>query len=150
MPERMPSLRRVRILRDEVSRKIAAGEVIDRPFSIVRELLDNSLDAGAGSVDVYLEQGGLARIRVVDDGAGMDEEDLALCWQPHATSKIETEDDLLTVSSLGFRGEALCSMSAVSRLTVTSCVAGNEFERHNNNAFCRMQQTGSEYDGCQD
>jgi len=121
MPERVPSSRRVRILRDEVSRKIAAGEVIDRPFSIVRELLDNSLDAGAGSVDVYLEQGGLARIRVVDDGEGMDEEDLALCWQPHATSKIETEDDLLTVSSLGFRGEALSSIALCSHLVIVSC-----------------------------
>jgi DNA mismatch repair protein MutL len=103
-----------------VSRKIAAGEVIDRPFSIVRELLDNALDAGAASVDVYLEGGGLGRIRVVDDGAGMDEEDLALAWQAHATSKIETEDDLLRASSLGFRGEALSSIALCSRLVMVS------------------------------
>jgi len=121
MADRGEPSRRIRILRDEVARKIAAGEVIDRPFSIVRELLDNALDAGARSVDVYLEQGGLARVRVVDDGAGMPAEDLELCWLAHATSKIETEDDLLTVSSLGFRGEALSSIALCSHLVITSC-----------------------------
>jgi len=121
MAESAPQSRRIRILRDEVSRKIAAGEVIDRPFSIVRELLDNAIDADAASVDVYLEGGGLSRIRVVDDGAGMDSDDLALCWQPHATSKIETEDDLLRTSSLGFRGEALSSIALCSRLVMVSC-----------------------------
>ena len=110
--------RRIAVLREEVSRKIAAGEVIDRPLSIVRELLDNSLDAGAGSVEVHLESGGLDRVRVVDDGAGMDREDLSRCWLPHATSKIETEEDLLRVTSLGFRGEALSSMATASRLEV--------------------------------
>jgi DNA mismatch repair protein MutL len=112
--------RRIRILRDDVSRKIAAGEVIDRPLSIVRELLDNAIDAGAASIDVYLEGGGLTRVRVVDDGAGMEPADLALCWRAHATSKIETEDDLLRVTSLGFRGEALSSVAAASRLEIVS------------------------------
>ncbi|MGA2381584.1 MAG: DNA mismatch repair endonuclease MutL [Spirochaetia bacterium] len=121
MPESVPQSRKIRILRDEVSRKIAAGEVIDRPFSIVRELLDNAIDAGALSVDVYLEGGGLSRIRVVDDGAGMDEADLALCSQPHATSKIETEDDLQHATSLGFRGEALSSIALCSRMVMVSC-----------------------------
>ena len=121
MPDNNLRSRRIRILRDEVSRKIAAGEVIDRPSSIVRELLDNALDAGARAIDVYLEAGGLSRIRVVDDGAGMDKEDLSLCWQPHATSKIETEDDLLTATSLGFRGEALSSVALCSRLVMVSC-----------------------------
>ncbi len=125
MPESRHQSRRIRILRDEVSRKIAAGEVIDRPLSVVRELLDNAIDAGARSIDVYLEAGGLSRIRVVDDGAGMVEEDLALCWQPHATSKIETEDDLLTASSLGFRGEALSSVALCSRLVMVSCSQEN-------------------------
>jgi DNA mismatch repair protein MutL len=115
---------RVRILRDEVSRRIAAGEVIDRPLSIVRELLDNAIDAGATSVDVYLEEGGIGRVRVTDDGAGMDREDLSLCGQPHATSKIETEDDLLRVTSLGFRGEALSSIAAVARLEIVSRPGG--------------------------
>ncbi len=126
MPVNTPQPRRIRILRDEVSRKIAAGEVIDRPFSIVRELLDNAIDAGSRAVDVHLEAGGLSRVRVVDDGAGMPPDDLALCWQPHATSKIETEDDLLRVSSLGFRGEALSSIAVCSRLEVVSCPGGDE------------------------
>ncbi len=116
--------RRVKILREEVSRKIAAGEVIDRPFSIVRELLDNAIDAGAHSIDVYLEAGGISRVRVVDDGAGMSGEDLALCWRPHATSKIESENDLLSVTSLGFRGEALSSMAVAGRLEIVSAQEG--------------------------
>ncbi len=118
--------RRIRILRDEVTRKIAAGEVIDRPQSIVRELLDNSVDSGAASIDVFLEAGGLARVRVVDDGAGMSREDLQVCWKPHATSKIESEDDLLRVSTLGFRGEALSSIAICSRLSITSCPAADQ------------------------
>jgi DNA mismatch repair protein MutL len=115
-----PQSRRIRILRDEVSRKIAAGEVIDRPFSIVRELLDNAIDSGATAIDVHIEAGGLGRVRVVDNGVGMDREDLSLCGKPHATSKIETEDDLLRVSSLGFRGEALSSIAVCSRLVIVS------------------------------
>jgi len=121
---RHPWRGRIRILREDVSRKIAAGEVIDRPLSIVRELLDNSLDAGAASIDVHLEAGGIERVRVVDDGAGMDRDDLARSWLPHATSKIETEEDLLEVTSLGFRGEALSSMAAASRLEIVSSPAG--------------------------
>jgi DNA mismatch repair protein MutL len=119
MPEH-PSSRRVQILREEVSRKIAAGEVIDRPLAVVRELLDNALDAGARSVELYLEGGGLERIRVVDDGQGMSRQDLELAAQRHATSKIEHEDDLARVTTLGFRGEALASMAACARLTLTS------------------------------
>ncbi|MCX7028664.1 MAG: DNA mismatch repair endonuclease MutL [Spirochaetes bacterium] len=121
--------RRIAILREDVSRKIAAGEVIDRPLSIVRELLDNSLDAGAGSVEVHLEAGGLGRVRIVDDGAGMDREDLGRSWLPHATSKIETEEDLLRVTSLGFRGEALSSMATASRLEIVSCRPGGVAHR---------------------
>jgi DNA mismatch repair protein MutL len=124
-----PRSRRIRILREEVSRKIAAGEVIDRPFSIVRELLDNAIDAGARSIDVHLEAGGLSRVHTVDDGEGMGPDDLALCWRPHATSKIESEDDLLRVSSLGFRGEALSSIALCSRLAVVSSL-GEEQPAH--------------------
>lgn len=117
---------RIAILRDEVSRKIAAGEVIDRPLSIVRELLDNSIDARASSIDVYLEGGGISRVRVVDDGIGMGAGDLALCGTPHATSKIQSEDDLLRVTSLGFRGEALASIAAASRLEIVSAESAAE------------------------
>ena len=86
----------------------------------VTRTFDNAIDSGARSVDVYLEGGGLTRVRVVDDGAGMGSDDLALCGQPHATSKIETEDDLLRATSLGFRGEALSSIAAVANLSILS------------------------------
>jgi DNA mismatch repair protein MutL len=112
--------RRIAILREDVSRKIAAGEVIDRPLSVVRELLDNALDADAGSVEVHIEGGGVAAVRVVDDGSGMSREDLELCWQRHATSKIREEADLYRVRSLGFRGEALASVGACARLEIVS------------------------------
>ena len=94
----------VRVLAEQVARKIAAGEVIDRPNSIVRELMDNAIDAGSSRVDLSLEGGGIDRIRLVDNGRGMSGEDLKLCCLPHATSKIETEDDLMSIRSLGFRG----------------------------------------------
>jgi len=123
---RAPEAPVIRILRDDVARKIAAGEVIDRPLSIVRELLDNSIDAGASSIDVFLEGGGISRVRVVDDGVGMGREDLKLCGKPHATSKIESEDDLLKVTSLGFRGEALSSVAVASRLEIVSARSGAE------------------------
>lgn len=114
------TFRRIEILRKDVSRKIAAGEVIDRPFSVIRELLDNSIDARAEAVDVYIEGGGITRIRVVDDGAGMSREDLLLCAERHATSKIREEGDLYRVQTLGFRGEALASVAACSRLEIIS------------------------------
>ena len=97
-----------------------------RPHSIVRELLENAIDSGAASIDVFLEAGGLSRVRVVDDGAGMSLEDLEVCWKPHATSKIESEDDLMRVSTLGFRGEALSSIAVCSRLSITSSQASDE------------------------
>lgn len=110
----------VRTLPPEVARKIAAGEVIDRPNAIVRELMDNAVDSGASSITVEITQGGIEKIRVIDDGCGMTKEDLQSCARPHATSKISTETDLLNLSTLGFRGEALASMAAVSRLEITS------------------------------
>lgn len=111
---------RVRVLSEQVSRKIAAGEVIDRPYSVLRELTDNAIDAGAGTVEVHISEGGMKSIRVIDDGCGMSREDLELCYLPHATSKIETESDLEQVSSLGFRGEALSSVATVARLRISS------------------------------
>ncbi len=112
---------RVRVLSESVARKIAAGEVIDRPLAVVRELLDNAIDAGATRIEVRWEAGGTKLIEVVDDGQGMSREDLELCWLPHSTSKIETEHDLETLQSLGFRGEALASIAACSRLTIDTC-----------------------------
>lgn len=110
----------VRQLDSEVARKIAAGEVIDRPASIVREMMDNAVDSGASRIDVEIEGGGIEKIRIRDNGCGMSREDLEACARPHATSKIQSEEDLLNLTTLGFRGEALSSMAAVSRLQIMS------------------------------
>ena len=107
----------------EVASQLAAGEVVERPASVVKELVENSLDAGARTVRVDLEGGGARRIRVTDDGGGIRPSDLALALERHATSKISSADDLFRVASLGFRGEALASIASVSRLALTSRVA---------------------------
>ena len=115
------SLKRpVRIRPPEVARKIAAGEVIDRPNAIVRELMDNAIDSGADSITVEIYGGGIDKIRVIDNGSGMSREDMEIAATPHATSKISSEQDLLNLSTLGFRGEALSSIAAVSKLTIVS------------------------------
>ena len=124
MPSTQPPSRRIHILREEVARRIAAGEVIDRPHSVLRELLDNAVDAGAGAVEVAVEAGGTRRIRVVDDGGGMSREDLEVCALRHATSKIVEDGDLYRVTTLGFRGEALASIGACARLQIVSCPEG--------------------------
>ena len=116
----MSKARPVRTLNPEVARKIAAGEVIDRPNAIIRELMDNSIDAGASSITVEISGGGIDKIRIIDDGSGMTQEDLQNCARPHATSKIESEVDLMNLSTLGFRGEALASIAAVARLSIQS------------------------------
>lgn len=110
----------VRALNAEVARKIAAGEVIDRPNAIVRELMDNAIDSGAKNITVEISGGGIEKIRIIDDGCGMTREDLQNCARPHATSKIATETDLMNLKTLGFRGEALASIAAVSRLSIIS------------------------------
>src|SRR5918999_612464 len=117
---------RVRVLPPEVAHRIAAGEVIERPASAVKELIENSLDAGASRVEVEIESGGVALIRVSDDGSGMSPEDAGRSVTEHATSKIRTADDLASVISLGFRGEALHAIGAVSDLTLTTRERGKE------------------------
>ncbi|MGE3076864.1 MAG: DNA mismatch repair endonuclease MutL [Dehalococcoidia bacterium] len=117
-----PGSRGIRILAPEVAARIAAGEVVERPVSVVRELLDNAIDAGAGRITLEIEEGGLALIRVTDDGRGIHPEDLELAFERHATSKIAELDDLGHVHTLGFRGEALPSIAAASDLELLSRV----------------------------
>jgi DNA mismatch repair protein MutL len=111
---------RVRVLSPEVAYRIAAGEVVERPASAVKELIENSLDAGASRVEVEIDDGGIALIWVSDNGSGMSPEDAGRAVAEHATSKIRTADDLASVVSLGFRGEALHAIGAVSDLTLTT------------------------------
>ena len=110
----------IQVLNNSVAQRIAAGEVIDRPDSIIRELLDNAIDAHSSAIDVYILNGGIDEIRVMDNGSGMSPSDLRICCSSHATSKISKVEDLYTLSTLGFRGEALYSISACTKLTIIS------------------------------
>lgn len=117
---------KINILSAQVFNRIAAGEVVDRPYSVVKELVENSIDAGATEIEIYVENGGKQLIRVVDNGVGIERDDLHSAFLPHATSKIATAEDLDTIMTLGFRGEAVASISAVSKMTITSKVAGGK------------------------
>jgi DNA mismatch repair protein MutL len=115
---------RIHVLDDTVINKIAAGEVVERPASVVKEMVENALDAGATSVTVSLKQGGTASIVVTDNGSGMDPDDAHMALRRHATSKISAADDLFCIQTMGFRGEALASMAAVSRFSLSTVAAG--------------------------
>jgi DNA mismatch repair protein MutL len=115
---------RIRILPDHVANQIAAGEVVDRPASVVKELLENALDAGATRIEVEVEAGGRKLIRITDNGQGMSRDDALLAFERHATSKLRTADDLLSIATLGFRGEALPSIASVSRVLLDTVPAG--------------------------
>ncbi len=115
---------RIRVLDENMCNRIAAGEVIERPASVVKELVENSIDSGASSISVAIERGGTRLIRVRDDGCGMDSDDAMLCLEPHGTSKINNESDLVNLSTLGFRGEALPSIASVSRFMLRTSQRG--------------------------
>jgi DNA mismatch repair protein MutL len=114
----------IRVLEANVANQIAAGEVVERPASVVKELLENALDAGAARVDIAVVGGGAERIRVADDGAGMERDDALLAFERHATSKIRGASDLRAIHTYGFRGEALPSIASVSRVTLTTSTGG--------------------------
>src|SRR6266540_929265 len=133
---------RVQVLAGNVADQIAAGEVVERPASVVKELVENALDAGAHAVRVELEDGGKTLIRVSDDGCGMDREDARLALQRHATSKIRTASDLIGVATFGFRGEALPAIASVSRFELETCGEGED--------ATRLRVTGGKLDGTED
>ncbi|MDI3323694.1 DNA mismatch repair endonuclease MutL [Pontibacterium granulatum] len=132
-------MKRIHLLSPRLANQIAAGEVVERPASVVKELLENSIDSGADKVDLEIEQGGVKLIRIRDNGGGIAKDDLPLALSRHATSKIYELEDLEAVSTLGFRGEALASISSVSRLTLTSRQAGGD-------AAWQVQTEGREMD----
>src|SRR5579864_2394568 len=139
---------RIRVLPDQVANQIAAGEVVDRPASVVKELLENALDAGADRIRVEVEAGGRKLIRISDNGCGMNRDDALLAFERHATSKLRTADDLLSIATLGFRGEALPSIASVARVTLETStgeepagtrmeIAGGKILRVDDNAVPR-------------
>ena len=125
----------INILSKEMYNKIAAGEVVDRPYSVVKELVENAIDAEATEITVEIEGGGKKKVRVTDNGKGISKEDLPRAYLSHATSKLKSAEDLFTVATLGFRGEALASIAAVSRMKIVS-------KRNGENAYALSSEGG--------
>src|SRR5205814_10285244 len=125
---------RIRLLPEIVASQVAAGEVVERPASVVKELIENSIDAGARKIEIMTHRGGIAMVRVIDDGSGMDRDDALLSLERHATSKIKSAEDLVAINTLGFRGEAVPSIASVSRFRLVTreraALAGTEVVVH--------------------
>ena len=119
----------IQVLDSHVADLIAAGEVVERPASVVKELLENAIDAGAAAVTVEIQHGGMSYIRVTDNGCGIPPTDVETAFLRHATSKVRTEHDLAAIGTLGFRGEALAAIAAVSRIEVLTRADGNDLGR---------------------
>jgi len=120
-------MKRINLLDENTSNKIAAGEVVERPSSVVKELIENSIDAEAKNITIEIEEGGIGLIRIIDDGIGIHKDDVRKAFLPHATSKIKTVEDIYSINSLGFRGEALASIAAVSKVLLKTKIDGEEF-----------------------
>src|ERR1700758_5042638 len=133
---------RIRILSDQVANQIAAGEVVDRPASVVKELLENALDAGATRIRIEVEGGGRKLIRIADDGCGMMRDDALLAFERHATSKLRSSEDLLSIATLGFRGEALPSIASIARLEMDTRSAEDAAGTHIEIVGGRMHRVG--------
>ena len=116
----------IQLLPDHVANQIAAGEVIQRPASAVKELLENALDAGANEIKLYIKDAGKTLIQIIDNGCGMSKEDAKICFERHATSKIKNANDLFNIKSMGFRGEALASIAAISHVELNSKLTEDE------------------------
>ncbi|MFH0761827.1 MAG: DNA mismatch repair endonuclease MutL, partial [Bacteroidota bacterium] len=116
----------IKVLPDSVANQIAAGEVIQRPASAVKELMENSVDSGADRIQVIIKDAGRTLVQVVDNGSGMSDADARLCFERHATSKIRQADDLFTIRTMGFRGEALAAIAAVAQIELRSKITGSE------------------------
>ncbi len=141
---------RIRLLSETVASQVAAGEVVERPASVVKELIENSIDAGARKIDTVIRRGGISLVRVIDDGCGMDRDDALLSLERHATSKIRSAADLQAVATLGFRGEALPSIASVSRFRLTtrearqSCRNGNHRQRRQDRHRARWRRSAGD------
>ena len=122
-------MKRINLLDESTSNKIAAGEVVERPSSVVKELVENSIDANSKNITIEIEDGGTTLIRIIDDGDGIHPEDIKKAFLPHATSKIKDPDDIYSINTLGFRGEALPSIAAVSKVNIKSRIEGEDFGR---------------------
>ena len=123
-------LSKVKLLSKETSELIAAGEVIERPSSVIKELIENSIDSGADNITVEIKNGGISYIRVTDNGCGMEQDDVKMAFLRHATSKIASKDDLNNIHTLGFRGEALASICAVAKVEVLTKTPGSLYGTH--------------------